>query len=71
VLPEVVSRLQQVPDAAQRRRWLTALSALMSEEEMIAMGDWISAQDWDTFREIVRSSCVFRALPNAPDRMRA
>jgi predicted transposase YdaD len=37
VLLEVVTRLRQVSDVEQRRRLLTALSALISEEETMAM----------------------------------
>ena len=37
VLPEVVARLQSVPDPERRGRLLTALTALIPEEEIIAM----------------------------------
>ena len=37
VLPDVVARLQSVPDPERRDRLLTALTALIPEEEMVAM----------------------------------
>jgi predicted transposase YdaD len=37
VLPEVVARMRSVPDTEMRGRLLAALTALISEEEMIAM----------------------------------
>jgi len=37
VLPEVVARMQSVPDTEMRGRLLAALTALIPEEEMIAM----------------------------------
>lgn len=37
VLPEVVARLQSVPDPERRSRLLTALTALIPEEDIIAM----------------------------------
>jgi predicted transposase YdaD len=37
VLPEVVARMQSVPDTERRGRLLAALTALIPEEEMVAM----------------------------------
>lgn len=45
VLPEVVTRLRQVPDAEQRGRLLTTLLALLEDEEMITMVERLLADD--------------------------
>ena len=37
MLPEVVARLQSVPDPEKRARLLTALTALIPEEEIVVM----------------------------------
>ena len=45
VLPAVVARLRRVPDAERRGRLLTALLALLPEEEMIAMVERLLEHD--------------------------
>ncbi len=45
VLPEVVQRLHQVPDVEQRRWLLTALTALLTDEEMITMVENLLERD--------------------------
>ena len=45
VLPEVVQRLHQVPDVEKRRRLLTALTALLTDEEMITMVENLLERD--------------------------
>jgi predicted transposase YdaD len=45
VLPAVVARLRSVPDAERRGRLLTALLALLPEEEMIAMVERLLEHD--------------------------
>ena len=45
VLPAVVARLRRVPDAERRGRLLTALLALLPEEEMIAMVEQLLEHD--------------------------
>ena len=45
VLPSVVARLRRVPDAERRGRLLTAMLALLPEEEMIAMVERLLEDD--------------------------
>jgi predicted transposase YdaD len=45
VLPAVVARLRQVPDAEARGRLLTALLALLPQEEMVAMVEKLLEDD--------------------------
>src|SRR5262249_42250920 len=45
VLPAVVARLRQVPDAEARERLLTALLALLPQEEIIAMVEKLLEDD--------------------------
>jgi predicted transposase YdaD len=45
VLPAVVARLRQVPDAEARARLLTALLALIPQEEMITMVEKLLEDD--------------------------
>lgn len=45
VLPEVVRRLRQVPDVMLQRRFLTALTALLTDEEMITMVESLIDRD--------------------------
>ena len=45
VLPAVVARLRQVPDAEARERLLTALLALLPQEEIVAMVEKLLEDD--------------------------
>ena len=45
ILPEVVRRLRQVPDAEQRGRLLATLLALLEDEEVITMVERFLADD--------------------------